>query len=288
METDDTTNLVEGTDTAEATAASDTGVEAQEIEPQYDDDGNLIEAVDEDEEIDLDDDLKLKVSKAAAAKLKELKEGNLRQADYTRKTQEIAELKRATGETLQQLHNMNAQEFGARSALMSIDSQLAKYQGVNFAAALAEANRNFDEDAKANINAAFMEYQQLGQARQNALNQIGQAQHARQSFEQQETAKLIDQGRTELKKHVPEWNDGLKAKLVEFAAGFGGQDATSKPMSPHSRTRQSHQKAVQAVKPAAKVGGGSPPATFIGMPNTSINRQYDDSFAKSARRSATA
>jgi hypothetical protein len=191
METDDTTNLVEGTDTAEATAASDTGVEAQEIEPQYDDDGNLIEAVDEDEEIDLDDDLKLKVSKAAAAKLKELKEGNLRQADYTRKTQEIAELKRATGETLQQLHNMNAQEFGARSALMSIDSQLAKYQGVNFAAALAEANRNFDEDAKANINAAFMEYQQLGQARQNALNQIGQAQHARQSFEQQETAKLI-------------------------------------------------------------------------------------------------
>src|SRR6478735_5451895 len=126
----DTTNLVDGGDTSDAdTADLETGVDAEgqqtDAEPQYDEDGNVIEP-DEDEEVELDD-LKLKVPKDQAQKVRE---AMLRQADYTRKTQEVAEERKALQAERQSMHQIGQAEFQAAAQLQNLDGQLAQYQRI--------------------------------------------------------------------------------------------------------------------------------------------------------------
>lgn len=280
METD-ATNLVEGGDTSiEDTAATDAGVEQLEegeSEQQFDDDGNPIESEpEEDEEVDLDD-IKLKVPKSAAQRLKELKEGNLRQADYTRKTQELAERGRAfDAERAQYVQASNA-EIEAFAVVRSLQSQLASYANRNFAAELAQANANYDDEAARAIQAQHMHAQQLREALQGSMGQLTAARQQRLSMEQQATAKLIEEGRATLAREIG-WNDELKAKLTDFALskGLSRDDLSDLEANPaaakilrdayqwqeHSRKATAANRHVQAqqAQPAAKVTTTTTPA----------------------------
>src|SRR6476646_10025915 len=117
----ETTNPVGGEDTASATLGEDTGVgaEGQTDDQQFDDDGNPIAQPEEEEEVELDD-LKLKVPKTAAEKLKALQEGNLRQADYTRKTQELAEQRKAFETERQTVQQASQAEIDALANVRAI------------------------------------------------------------------------------------------------------------------------------------------------------------------------
>lgn len=210
----DPTNLVEGSDTSvEDTAGLDDGVDTEgeaSGEPQFDDDGNPIEEPDEDEEIELDDELKVKVPKSKAQKARE---HLLRQADYTRKTQEVAELRKALEADRNNLQQASDAELGAAAQATSIAQQLAAYQRVDWNA--------WNDNDPFEAQKAFMNFQQLKDAQQQALGQLQYLRNQRVSAAQQESARRIEEGKRTLSKDIPEWNDDHKAKLIGFAAEFG-------------------------------------------------------------------
>lgn len=221
METD-TTNSVVADDTALATVQDDTGVAAddQQLEPQFDEFGNPIEEPDEDEEFELDENLKLKVPKTAAEKLKELKEGSLRQADYTRKTQELAEQRKAFDAERQNIVQATNEELSAFAQASTLGQRLAAYQQVNWAAWNQQAQANYDLEEQARVQAAFMDYQQVKDQHANALGTLSRLQNQRVSNAQQEAARRIEEGRAALAREIG-WNDDLKAKLTDYALGQG-------------------------------------------------------------------
>jgi hypothetical protein len=262
------TNPVDGEDNAAATLPDDTEVTTEEVQPQFDDDGNEIQPEPEDEEIDLDD-LKLKVPKDQAQKVRE---AMLRQADYTRKTQEVAELRKALEADRNNLQQASDAELGAAAQATSIAQQLAAYQRVDWNA--------WNDNDPFEAQKAFMNFQQLKDAQQQALGQLQYLRNQRVSAAQQESARRIEEGKRTLAKDIPEWNDGHKAKLIEHAAsayGFTAQELDDIEADPRvaralhdafegsqaKRKAQAAQRHVtaQQAQPAAKAGGsGAPPS----------------------------
>lgn len=221
MSTDPTTP-VDGEDTAPPTLDLDAEVDTQLVEeeapePELDEDGNPIEE-DPDEEVDIADDLKLKVPKTEAQKVRE---ALLRQADYTRKTQELAEQRKTFESERQNIAQATQQELAVFAQASNLGQQLAAFQRVDWQAWSNQAQANYDYDEQAKIQSAWMNYQQLKESHTQALGTLQQLQNQRVSTAQQETAKRIEEGRAALVKDIPKWNDTHKAKLVDFAAEYG-------------------------------------------------------------------
>lgn len=213
----DATNPVGGEDTVEETTL-DPGTEVEQTdetnELELDEDGNPIEP--EDEEVDLDD-LKLKVPKDQAQKVRE---ALLRQADYTRKTQELAEQRKAFETERQNVVQATNEELNAFAQASNLGQRLAAFQQINWNAWNQQAQTNFDYDEQAKIQAAWMEYQQVKDAHANAVGQLQNLQNQRVSTVQQETARRVEEGRQVLARDIG-WNDELKAKLTDYALGQG-------------------------------------------------------------------
>jgi len=260
---DTETNPVEVEDTSADTLAEDQEVAAEETEqePELDEDGNPI---DTDEEIDLDD-LKLKVPKDQAQKVRE---AMLRQADYTRKTQELAESRRAFDTERAQIYQSTQAELNAFAETQNIGRQLAAYQQTNWQAWAQEDPFAAQEH--------FMHFQTLKDAHQGAMNQLAFLHQQRQAAAKQETDNRIGEGRTVLEREIG-WNDTLKASLTDYALGMGlsrddlsdleANPAAAKILHEAWKGSQTSRKtaaankhlAAQAVQPAAKAGGGNTP-----------------------------
>jgi hypothetical protein len=216
METD-TTSPVDGGDTSEEIAEVEAEVETEGQEPELVEDGNPIEEPDEDEELELDDDLKLKVPKSQAQKVRE---AMLRQADYTKKTQELADRRKAFEAEQQQLSSATQAELNTYAVAQSVAAQIQQFQNVDW-------DKWHDTDPFEAAKASS-QYQRLIVTHQQAMGQLQHLRGQRLSHAQQETAKRIEEGRTNLAKDIPGWNDDLKAKLIGFAAEHGfSQDELS-------------------------------------------------------------
>ena len=260
----DTTSPVDGEDTVDETTL-DTEAEVEAQEPELDEDGNEIEP-DEDEELELDDDLKLKVPKSQAQKVRE---ALLRQADYTKKTQELADRRKAFEAEQNQLASATQAELNTYAVAQSVAAQLQQYQNVDWKA--------WSESDPFEAQTAFMQFQQLKDAHAQAMGQLQQLRGQRLSHAQQETAKRIEQGRQELAKHIPGWNDDLRAKLIGYAAeqGFSQDELSDLEADPrvarvlHAAFEGSQAKRkataankhlqAQQVQPAASVGAKAIP-----------------------------
>lgn len=263
MTENDATNPVEGEDRAEAILPDTQEVEGEaEGERQLDDDGNPLDA-DDAEEIE-HDGRKYLVPKA-------LKPLLLMQADYTRKTQEVAEQRRAVQAERQALHQTSQAELDAYAHATTLAGQLAQYQQVDW-----RAWHDADPFAAA---AATSEYQMLRDQHQQALGQLSQLRGQRTFLAQQETARRMEDGRAALASEIPGWSEDLKARLIGFAAGYGFSrdeldDLEADPRvarvlhaafsgsSAAETARKVHNLvAAQQVQPAASVRArGAPPA----------------------------
>lgn len=259
-------------DTAAPTQEVDTEGQG-ETEPQFDEDGNPIEpeAADgssEDEEIELDDGLKLKVPKTAAEKIRELKEGSLRHADYTRKTQAIAERARI----LDAVQQSTQEEFDTYAQAKAVEGRLGEYQR------LSEPDwRRWEMEDPEAAQSGFREFTLLKDAHQRAMGRLAQLHQQRNFQTQQETARRMEEGRAVLKREITGWNEDLKSNLLSLASEFGftseelsdieADPRQAKLLHELSTLRQAAKTqktvlghvAAQAVKPAAKVSGGSSP-----------------------------
>lgn len=269
MSEEATTNPVDGGDTSELdTAGTETGVETegQEHEPELDENGDPIDPPEDDSEEVEHDGQKYKVPKA-------LKPLLLMQADYTRKTQQVAEERAVVQAERQALHQSSQAELDTYARATTLAGQLAQYQQVDW-----PAWHDSDPFAAAK---ATSEYQMLRDAHQQAIGQLSNLRGQRTLQQQQETAKRMEEGRAVLTREVPGWNDDLKAKLITHAAGYGfsRQELDDLEADPRvakvlhaafvgSTVTQAAKKVqsnltAQAVTPAARVATARAPVTGL-------------------------
>jgi hypothetical protein len=145
-----------------------------------------------------------------------LKGGFLRQADYTRKTQELAAHRRAL-EAERQAVAAHADAVGQASGehvqLAALDHQLAHLQGVDWRAFAAQDPQGAE--------ALWARLQAMAQAREGLAQAIGhRAAHGRLQAAHAAAGRMAEAGRT-LQKEIDGWSPELAAKLVDYARGHG-------------------------------------------------------------------
>jgi hypothetical protein len=166
------------------------------------------EPVDDSEEIEHDGQ-KYRVPKA-------LKDSFLRQSDYTRKTQEVAEQRKA----LEQQQKQLAQQAESQQAhikdvakLVAMDDQLSEWSKVDW-----QAWNTQDPQA---AQAAFFRYDALKNQRAALEAELKQKQEQRNSEAQREYAKRAEEALATLKREIPEWSPELDRKLTDFGVAKG-------------------------------------------------------------------
>lgn len=198
------------TQNSEATA-DETGNEVidNETEQSTDEDSQEQTEAEEDAELEVDG-VKLNVPKSVAEKLKAER---LMHQDYTRKTQEVAEERKALAAEREQRQQEDASDFAERSRAHQIAETLKQYEQVDWQAA-------WDNDpiaagkAQAQIQAMHNEYARLN-------GSIAQRQQHRAMSEQQETAKRVQEAEAYVQREIPGWTDKRGEELKQFATSQG-------------------------------------------------------------------
>lgn len=162
---------------------------------------------DELEEVEFDGK-KGKVSKA-------LKDGYLRQADYTRKTQEAAKEREAIegerktfGEQVQTFQR-HAKEVGK---LFALGDEVAEFEKIDW--------DRFAAERPADCQAVWIKYQNKLRERDTLVHSLN-AQEQKWQFEsQRESAKRIEDGKKAIAA-IPGWSQELDGKLKAHATSYG-------------------------------------------------------------------
>lgn len=179
-------------------------VEADEVpadQPEAD-------AVDDSEEIDYEGE-KYKVPKV-------LKEAFMRQSDYTRKTQEVAESRKTLEQQqthFQQTYQRQQQHIQDYAQLHALDMQMHQFKDINW-------QELIDKDP---VEAMKLDRQvrTLADMRQGIANRIQQVEASEAFSQQQRIAKLVEQGHETLKRDIPNWSDETRNQIKDYATTLG-------------------------------------------------------------------
>lgn len=168
------------------------------------------------DEDDLEEDLDgLKVRGKKDA-IEKLKAERLMQADYTRKTQEVAEARkqaeaeRQVFETERQVHMQNLQEV---ATMRAIEMQLQNFAQVNW-------QQLADQDP---VQAMKLDHQMraLQSQREQIRASVAQRYEQFTQTQQQEAARQLAEGQKVLQRDIPGWGPELASKLSAFALANG-------------------------------------------------------------------
>ena len=147
---------------------------------------------------------------------KKLKEALLRQKDYTQKTQEVAEQRKALEqekEFLTQQQKLMAAGFEKAVELKEIDNKLGQFKQLDWQALVDQ-----DPAQATKLNIAF---QQLQQARADKLNELQQAGREAEELTAKQRQQVLAQGMEQVKKVIPNFNAELGKAIVETVKGYG-------------------------------------------------------------------
>jgi hypothetical protein len=218
------------------------------------------------EEIEFEGE-KVKVSK-------KVKEGLLRQADYTRKTQEVAELRKALGAQLESAGTTQKEYVEALADVRSYDAQLKRYENVDWATLEAT-----NPEA---ANSHWRIYSQLKDARAAADKTATEKKQSLSLDAQRARATRIQEVATELQKILPEWapDNEFERQLAKYGTAnkLSPQDITDATLRNPAflsmlnkarlwddhKAKEANTKRIekaQALKPAAEIGSRSATAT---------------------------
>lgn len=236
--------------------------EAEESEPELDEEGNPVER---EEEPDLTEvEYEGKQYKLPP----ELRDALLRNADYTQKTQAIAEQRKTLEATLERLGGATEQEQQAQQAVWSIDAQLSQFQNVDWDA--------WDQADPNAANRARFQLMELRQQREYAIKGVEAAQAEATAIAQHEHAKRIQEGIKALKEQMPDFTQEKAARLLDEGQktyGFSAEelqsiddprmvialnDALEYRKSKATAAKKTVAAKQDAIKPAAKVKGATP------------------------------
>lgn len=193
-----------------------------------------------------------------------LKGAFLRQADYTRKTQELAEHRRAVEAERADLAQAAQAHAGAtqdRIRLAALDHQLEEFQGLDW-----ELFSRHDPQAAQVLHGAL---QRLSRAREQLAYAVSHhASRAELQAARDEAAAMAATGQR-LSQDIEGWSPDVAAKLVEYAQAYGVTlDELRQSADPRLwkllhrawRADQAEQRDAQAqaqtVRPAVVVSGG--------------------------------
>lgn len=129
------------------------------------------------------------------------------QADYTRKTQELAEQRRAVEATLAQASQVSQAERQLEGQFVALQQTIASYQDIDWQTWV-------EQDPVAAQKARF-ELDDLRAQAQRVASQHQQVSTQRQALTQQQIAQRIAQGQRELAERIPNWGREVQTKLVE-------------------------------------------------------------------------
>jgi len=195
------------------------------------------------------------------------------QADYTRKTQEVAAARKELEShyaALEEQRQSAAQQAELQQAnikevarLITLDDHLAQYAEVDW--------RALEEQDPFSANASWREYQQLKEARANLASELQQKHeqavqdNQRRTLEAQqsshaEIAKRAEETMRVLTETVPGWNDKVATEVSTYAMKSGGY---------------SQQEIIRAV---------GDPRAFVLLHKA---MKYDQAIAKAAERAKT-
>lgn len=223
----DETHVSDATGVADAAHAHDgdlnteTGTGAADT-PELDDEGNPIPA-----ETAGDDDLdEIEINGKTYKVPKELKEGNLRQQDYTRKTQEVADLRRTTETERTELERQRTQhaEFvqAHREEIGKVErlaADLKSYEGLDWQQAQNEIQAlPYDQQP-----AAWGKYNQAWHRFQALQGELGQAKSSlvekEKALSEQQTQRVqaaMQSTFETLSRDVPGFNPERANKIAEY------------------------------------------------------------------------
>lgn len=145
-----------------------------------------------------------------------LKDAILRQADYTRKTQEVASQRAAVEQERQAAQRLQqeAQHFVAQYAVIQqIDSQLNHLQNIDWA-------RLAVEDPLQNLQLR-QSWTELLQARQGAVQALETARQQRIVEQTKQYHESVQRAQQVLAKELPEWGPELQKALLGAAQSVG-------------------------------------------------------------------
>ena len=147
---------------------------------------------------------------------KELKDAFLRQSDYTRKTQEVAEQRRAIEQQALQVRQeleIQQRHIETHAQLVSIDNTLKQFDNVDWQA-------YSDQDPVA-AQKSWFTYQQMQQTRNDLTQKISQAEQQRQFQTQQSIARQLEEGHKELAREIKGWSPEKAKELKSYALKTG-------------------------------------------------------------------
>lgn len=203
---------------------------------------------------------------------KAIKAGIMMQADYTRKTQEVAEQRKELESRSQQIAQQSQaseEELTARASLIGVNQALQQYSQVNW--------DQLEQQDPIAAQTHWRKYQTLQQQQQQIQSGLSALGEQRSLQAQQETAKRVEETRQFAQKEIRGWTPELDTKMTEFAVkelGFDraalgnainpqvyramylaylGQQTLNKPANTAAATTQ--------AKPLSTVGAKASPAS---------------------------
>jgi len=141
----------------------------------------------------------------------EVKDGYLRTGDYTRKTQEAAEMRRALESQkaeIEKMREVSSEELQARSAKMGIESQLQQYENADWSA-------EYEKDPFG-TQQHFMRFQQMKDAQAKIDQLIDHAQKTRTETAERDYANRVQETKKFAQANLKGWTPELDTKLETF------------------------------------------------------------------------
>lgn len=198
-----------------------------------------------------------------------LRGGFLRQADYTRKTQELAEHRRALAAEREAVighAEAMSREGSDRAHLAALDEWLDRFGATDW--------RSLSQQDPQRAQLLWARFQETKALRERYAYAISHHDARRELVRAQEAAARLTQTGRALQQEIEGWSPEVAAKLVEYASAFGiTQDELVQAADPRfwkmlhrafqADQAQGRQEAAagalrgQAVRPAVTVGGAA-------------------------------
>lgn len=190
---------------------------------------------------------------------KELKDAILRQSDYTRKTQELAQQReQSTAEIAAEKARIEADRanFQAAARLVALDDRLQQFANVDWQA--------LSQSDPVAAQQQFFQYQQLKDARGGLVAQIQQHESQRALQEREATARAMQQANEVLGREIKGWSPEVAKELRAVAKSLGADDKSVDSIrEPWVVKALYAQKVLSEMTAKAQAKPPPPPATVV-------------------------
>lgn len=181
---------------------------------------------------------------------KEIKEALLRQADYTQKTQAVAEQRKAVEEKAQLLNQreqLMGVAFEKAVELREVQNRLSQFEQIDWQS-LADS----DPAQATKLNLA---YQQLQRQAQQKYTELTQTQAQQEQLNAQQRQQMLVEAQKELRTRLPDFTPEVAEKIKSTAREYGLTDqelaSVIDPRHVHILHDAMKWRALQANKPQA-------------------------------------